>query len=100
LIRTRTRLARADRDGLVWRLALKSRGGRREIVTARVLVNATGPWVALVAEQILRRNTSIPVRLVNGSHIVVPKLFGHGHSYIFQGGSGRVVVAFPYDRDV
>ena len=99
LIRTRTRLARADRDGLVWRLALKSRGGRREIVTARVLVNATGPWVALVAEQILRRNTSIPVRLVKGSHIVVPKLFGHDHAYIFQGGDGRVVFAIPYERD-
>src|SRR6266699_1427080 len=73
LIRTRTRLARADRDGFVWRLALKSRGGRREIVTAR--------------------------GLVKGSHIVVPKLFGHDHAYIFQGGDGRVVFAIPYERD-
>ena len=98
LIRTRTRVVRADRDG-VWRLALKSRGGRRDIVTARVLVNATGPWVATVAAQILRRESSIPVRLVKGSHIVVPKLFGHDHAYIFQGGDGRVVFAIPYERD-
>src|SRR5438093_5000731 len=98
VIRTRTRLARADRDGLAWRLALKSRG-RREIVTARVLVNATGPWVAGVAEQILRQKASIPVRLVKGSHIVVPKLFAHDHAYIFQSGDGRVVFAIPYEGD-
>jgi len=98
LVRTRTRVVRADRDG-VWRLALKSRGGRRDIVTARVLVNATGPWVATVAAQILRRESSIPVRLVKGSHIVVPKLFGHDQAYIFQGGDGRVVFAIPYERD-
>src|SRR5437879_2971821 len=90
VIRTHTRLARADRDGLVWRLALKSRG-RRDIVTARVLVNATGPWVAVVAEQILRQKAAIPVRLVKGSHIVVPNLFEHDHAYIFQSGDGRVV---------
>jgi len=98
LIRTRTRLARADRDGLVWRLALKSRG-RRDIVTARALVNATGPWVAVTAQQILRRETSIPVRLVKGSHIVVPKLFAHDHAYIFQSRDGRVVFAIPYEGD-
>ncbi len=98
VIRTRTRLARADREGLVWRLALKSRG-RREIVTARVLVNATGPWVAVAAEQILRQKSSIPVRLVKGSHIVVPKIFEHDHAYIFQGGDGRVVFAIPYEHD-
>src|SRR5947209_19511913 len=98
VIRTRTRLARADRDGLAWRLALKSRG-RREIVTARVLVNATGPWVGVVAEQILRQNSAVPVRLVKGSHIVVPKLFAHDHAYIFQSGDGRVVFAIPYERD-
>src|SRR5947208_2479031 len=98
VIRTHTRLARADREGLDWRLALKSRG-RRDIVSARALVNATGPWVAVVAKQILRRETSIPVRLVKGSHIVVPKLFGHDHAYIFQSGDGRVVFAIPYERD-
>jgi glycerol-3-phosphate dehydrogenase len=98
LIRTRTRLARADRDGSLWRLALKSRG-RRDIVTARALVNATGPWVATVAEQILRQKAAIPVRLVKGSHIVVRKLFEHYHAYIFQSGDGRVVFAIPYERD-
>ena len=68
-------------------------------MTARALVNATGPWVAVMANQILRRETSIPVRLVKGSHIVVTKLFGHDHAYIFQGGDGRVVFAIPYERD-
>src|SRR5437764_14574892 len=69
LIRTHTRLARAARDGLMWRLALKSRG-RREVVTARALVNAPAPWGATRTEQIIRRSPSVPVRLVQGSPII------------------------------
>jgi glycerol-3-phosphate dehydrogenase len=68
-------------------------------VTARVLVNAAGPWVATAAEQIIRRSPSVPVRLVKGSHIIVPRMFEHEHAYIFQGGDGRVVFAIPYERD-
>lgn len=98
IIRTHTRLARADRDGLIWRLALKSRG-TREIVTARVLINAAGPWVTRVTEQILRAKSPIPVRLVKGSHVVLPKIFEHEDAYIFQSGDGRVVFAIPYERE-
>jgi glycerol-3-phosphate dehydrogenase len=36
---------------------------------------------------------------VKGSHIVVPKLFGHEFAYIFQGADGRIVFAIPYEGD-
>ena len=98
VIRTRTRLLRADRAGQGWQLVLNARGNR-EIVNARVLVNAAGPWASEVTERLLRLKTSAHVRLVKGSHILVRKLFAHDHAYIFQNADGRIVFAIPYERD-
>jgi glycerol-3-phosphate dehydrogenase len=98
IVQTRTRCARADRVGGLWRLVL-TRRGRREEVTARVLVNASGPWVRQVAETVLRLPTPSPLRLVKGSHIVVRKLFDHDSAYIFQNSDGRIVFAIPYEQD-
>jgi glycerol-3-phosphate dehydrogenase len=96
-IRTRTRLARAERDD-VWRLILNAEG-RRQAVTARVLVNAAGPWAGIVNETVLRLGKSGPLRLAKGSHIVVRKLFDHGCGYIFQNSDRRVVFALPFAGD-
>jgi glycerol-3-phosphate dehydrogenase len=97
VIRTRTRCARAERDE-VWRLVLMSHGVR-EVVTARALVNAAGPWVGEVAENVLRTTQGARVRLVKGSHIVVRRLFDHDAAYLFQADDGRVVFALPFERD-
>ncbi|MCZ7658832.1 MAG: glycerol-3-phosphate dehydrogenase [Xanthobacteraceae bacterium] len=97
-VRSRTRLVRSDREEGRWRLVLTARG-QREIVTARALVNATGPWVAETAEHILRQSTTVGVRLVKGSHVVVRRLFDHDRAYIFQNADGRVLFAIPYERD-
>jgi glycerol-3-phosphate dehydrogenase len=64
-----------------------------------VLINATGAWVGQVAESVLRMPVRLPVRLVKGSHIVVPRLFDHDRGYIFQTGDRRVVFALPFERD-
>ena len=97
VIRTRTRCVRAER-GDVWRLVLNARGVR-EVVTARVLVNAAGAWVETVAEMVLRRPPSGRLRLDKGSHIVVPRLYDHDRAYILQAADGRVVFAIPFQRD-
>ena len=39
------------------------------------------------------------VRLVKGSHIVVPRLFAHRFAYIFQNEDRRIVFAIPYEHD-
>ena len=96
-VRTRTRVARAERED-IWRLILKA-AGRREVVTARVLVNAAGPWAGIVNETVLRLGGSGPLRLAKGSHIVVRKLFDHGRGYIFQNSDKRVVFALPFAED-
>jgi glycerol-3-phosphate dehydrogenase len=95
-ILTRTRLVSARRDGEHWRAVLRSRSGAEEVVVARALVNAAGPWVGVVA-QLLGANTQGSVKLVKGSHIVVPKLYEGDHAYTLQGGDGRVIFAIPYE---
>jgi glycerol-3-phosphate dehydrogenase len=98
VIRTRTRLTRADRDGARWQIVLNARGNR-ETASARALINAGGPWASEVTENLLRMKTSAHVRLVKGSHILVRRLFEHDHAYIFQNADGRIVFAIPYERD-
>ena len=96
-IRLRTRVTRAER-GEIWKLILSTEG-RREAVTARVLVNAAGPWVGVVSETVLRIEGPPPVRLAKGSHIVVRKLFDHDRGYIFQNTDKRIVFALPFAED-
>ncbi len=96
-VMTRTRCVRVER-GDEWSLVLNSHG-KREVVTARVLVNATGPWTALFSEMVVRQKKKAPVRLVKGSHIVVRKLFEHNRAYIFQNADRRVVFAIPFEQD-
>jgi glycerol-3-phosphate dehydrogenase len=97
VVRTRTRCIGAER-GEHWRLVLDVRG-RRDIATARVLVNATGPWLKLFAQTVLRKPLPLPVRLDRGSHIVVRRLFAHDRGYIFQTRDRRIVFALPFERD-
>lgn len=94
-IRPRTRCVRADRRGGLWELVLHDHG-RRDTATAKVLVNAAGPWIGEVAENVLRTKLSARLRLIKGSHIVVRKLFDHDSGYIFQAPDKRVVFALPF----
>ena len=91
-IATRTALLSARRDGGAWTVALS--GGRT--VTARMLVNAAGPWVAEVLGARLGSASASRVRLVKGSHILVPALWQGDQAYILQQEDGRVVFALPY----
>ena len=97
IIRTQTRCTRVERgDG--WTLILQSRG-RRETATARVLVNAAGPWIGEVAETVIRAPLAAPVRLIKGSHIVVRRRFEHDAGYLLQAADGRVVFVLPFAED-
>jgi glycerol-3-phosphate dehydrogenase len=97
LIRTRTRCVRVERSE-VWTLVLNARG-RRNVATARVLINAAGPWVGQLAETVLRLEGPLPLRLAQGSHIVVRRLFDHSSGYMFQTADARVVFALPFEQD-
>jgi glycerol-3-phosphate dehydrogenase len=97
VIRTRTRCVRAERSDM-WRLVLNAKG-QRDVITARVLVNAAGAWSELFAEAALRIEPQHRLRLDKGSHIVVRRLYDHDRAYILQARDGRVVFAIPFQHD-
>ena len=87
----------------LWQARLQTPAGERRL-SARLLVNATGPWAASFVEQALRDGAGrVPparrLRLVKGSHIVVPRLYDHDHAYLLQGADGRIVFTIPYQQD-
>jgi glycerol-3-phosphate dehydrogenase len=94
-IRPRTSCVAARFADGMWRLALEH-GGE---AYARVLVNAGGPFVTRILSSVIGHTTVTPIRLVKGSHIVVPKLYAHDRCYIFQNADGRVCFAIPYHDD-
>ena len=97
---THTRVASAVRDGDAWALTLADAAtGARRTVRAGALVNAAGPWVAEVLTTVLRSNAPATVRLVQGSHVVVPRIYDHDRCYIFQNADGRIFFAIPYETD-
>ncbi len=91
-IATRTALLAARREGETWQADLSD--GRT--VAARALVNAAGPWVRTLLDT-LAIETPSQVRLVKGSHIVVPRLYEGDHAYILQQPDRRIVFAIPYE---
>ncbi|GBQ68923.1 glycerol-3-phosphate dehydrogenase [Ameyamaea chiangmaiensis NBRC 103196] len=98
-IRTHTRLVGATRHADHWEAVIEDADGARQTVHARILVNAAGPWVADMLHNTLKLQTSKNVRLVKGSHIVVPRLYDGDHAYILQNPDKRIVFAIPYEQD-
>ncbi|UVH59736.1 glycerol-3-phosphate dehydrogenase [Variovorax paradoxus] len=101
---TRTRCVHAQRDADGWTATLQGADGNKRTLRARAVVNAAGPW----AESFLRgvaqsakgeALATKSLRLVKGSHIVVPRLFEHDHAYIFQNPDKRIIFAIPYQGE-
>lgn len=98
VIKTRTAVTSARRAGDHWAVTTVS-DGLEKTVTARMLVNAAGPWVMDVISGVAGLHTPENVRLVKGSHIIVPRIFDHDRAYIFQNDDQRIIFAIPYETD-
>ncbi|MFP4538455.1 MAG: glycerol-3-phosphate dehydrogenase [Dichotomicrobium sp.] len=99
-IRTRAKVTRARCENGLWRVRVEdARTGKVQEVCARLLVNAAGPWVDHVIAGVLGQNDVHNVRLVKGSHIVVPRKYDDTRAYFFQNRDGRVIFAIPYEED-
>ncbi len=98
-IHTRSKVVSANRADGVWRIVVESASGERQEYTASLLVNASGPWVDRILSSAVGKNDARNVRLVQGSHIVVPKMYDHDRCYIFQNADGRIMFAIPYEDD-
>lgn len=79
-----------------WQATLSHRNGSQILVVAKAIVNAAGPWVANIIQNVLETKSKSAVKLVKGSHIVVPKIYDGNHAYILQNKDGRIVFALPY----
>lgn len=93
---TRTACVSARRENGMWIAQLRGADGVRE-VAARAIVNAAGPWVKEVLNDHLHQPSRDNVRLVKGSHIVVPRLYEGEHAFILQNDDKRVVFMIPYE---
>lgn len=99
-ILTRTEVLSARRMDGLWRVEAENREtGERHSLTARLVVNAAGPWVDLVLDNALGRDGVHNVRLVKGSHIVIGKKYQHERAYFFQNADGRIFFAIPFESD-
>lgn len=99
-IRTRSRAVEIRQADGIWQVTVENvLTHERETIQARALVNAGGPWVENVLAAGAGVNAKAKVRLVQGSHIIVPKLYAHDRAYIFQNADGRIVFAIPYQND-
>jgi glycerol-3-phosphate dehydrogenase len=99
-VRVGTRVVSARRDagetGAFWRVRLDAPESGPHEVTARAIVNATGPWVKDVRDAINGVPSAQGVRHVKGSHIVVPRVHEGEHAYILQNADQRIVFVIPY----
>ncbi len=95
---TRVRCEQLSFENGLWRAALRDAHGGAT-VSARAVVNASGPWVSDFVKRATPVHARHEVRLVKGSHIVVPRLFDHRFAYIFQNEDRRIVFAIPYEHD-
>lgn len=90
---TRTSVSKARREEGFWQVLFDD--GRE--IKARALVNATGPFVNKVCEDVLDAFPPLQIRLVKGSHIVTKRLFDHGTSYMLQQEDGRIIFVIPFE---
>lgn len=93
----RHKFLRASIEDGFWLAEIETDAGKRIFIKARAMVNAAGPWVDAVQEHLPVDSGRVNnMRLVKGSHIVVPKLYEGAEAFTFQGSDGRVVFAIPY----
>ncbi len=100
-ILTRTACSSARRVDDVWNIDITStRTGEKRQVRARALVNTAGPWVNEIIGNVAGLNSSRSVRLVKGSHIVVPKFWKGNQAYLVQNPDKRVIFINPYEDNL
>jgi glycerol-3-phosphate dehydrogenase len=93
----RTAFLSAHRGLEAWTVTIRGPDGADRTLTARAVANAAGPWV-MAAQDASGTRLQGSVRLVRGSHIVVPALYDGDWAYTFQNDDRRVVFAIPYEE--
>ncbi|MFC6335761.1 glycerol-3-phosphate dehydrogenase [Pseudomonas sp. CCM 7891] len=95
-IHTQTRCVSAHRSKGLWEMNMERADGSLFSIRAKALVNAAGPWVAKFIKEDLKLESPYGIRLIQGSHLIVPKLYEGTHAHILQNEDQRIVFTIPY----
>lgn len=98
-IMTRTKVLSAQSENEYWTITTQDAKNNTQSHRARILVNATGPWVNKFLTATFGKRENRKIRMVRGSHIVVPKIDVHDRCYILQNADKRVFFAIPYEQN-
>ena len=98
VIMVQTKVTAANHINGLWHITTEGPDGK-QTHTAKMIVNAGGPWVENLIHKTIRLNSSEGIRLVRGSHIVTKQLYDHNKCYFFQGKDGRIIFTIPYEDD-
>ncbi|NOI81225.1 glycerol-3-phosphate dehydrogenase [Vibrio tubiashii] len=96
-IRNYSRVEIARREGELWSVTIRDElTGQAIERKAKALVNAAGPWVKQFFDDGLEQASPRNIRLIKGSHIVVPRIHDEPQAYILQNQDHRIVFMIPY----
>ncbi len=97
-IRPRTACIALRPDSGQWCATLQSAQGVTGEIRARCVINAAGPWAKKFLTDIAKLEVPFGLRLVQGSHIILPRLYEGEHAFILQNDDRRVIFAYPYQE--
>ena len=95
-IHTQTRCVGARRNQGLWEMKFERADGSLFSIRSKALVNAAGPWVAKFIKDDLKLDSPYGIRLIQGSHLIVPKLYDAPNAFILQNEDQRIVFTIPY----
>ncbi|NQZ31826.1 MAG: glycerol-3-phosphate dehydrogenase [Oceanospirillaceae bacterium] len=98
-ILVQTKCISAKRTEQGWCVALQESNGKVTEIYAKAIANAAGPWVASLFDDTLDETSPKSIRLIKGSHIIVPKIHTQSQAFILQNEDGRIVFVIPYQDD-
>lgn len=98
-IYTRTECISAEKEEQYWKVTLRTHKGKTFTIRARSIVNAAGPWAVSFLDRLVNVENPNAMRMVKGSHFIVPKLYTSDEAYILQNKDGRIVFVIPYEGD-
>jgi glycerol-3-phosphate dehydrogenase len=100
MIKTKTKCIKAVRESDIWSITLEDTlTGDTSTILSRSVINASGPWVAKLFSDALTLKSPQNIRLVKGSHIVVPRIHDQAEAYMLQNEDQRIVFVIPFEED-
>ncbi len=77
-----------------WKIILDN----NEIIKSKILINAAGPWINEVVNNVIKINANKSIRLVKGSHIIINKLYEEEVAFTLQNDDNRIIFVIPYKK--